>query len=251
MKDELKDIYIIEFGSGDCTKISLIVNAIPEIQRNSISYVPFDVSETAIRKSCNNLLRRFPRLSIHGIVADFMTQLDVLPAKSKKIICFLGSTIGNFSKKQSIRFLQDLEDIMHSGDRLLLGFDMVKDKEIIENAYNDSQKVTEKFNKNILHVVNDLIDTNFNPDDFAHVAFFNEEMSRIEMHLKAVENVEVFSPRLDAPLFLKKGETIHTENSYKFTIKQIEKLAQESHLDIEKIFTDGKKWFSLAILIKP
>jgi len=250
LKESLRDVNIIEFGSGDPTKISLLLDSIPDEYRETISYVPFDVSDAAIQESCNLLLQDFPGLNIHGIVADFMTQLDVIPKKSNKIICFLGSTIGNFSKEQSKEFLSDIYEIMHPGDRLLLGFDMVKNKEIIEKAYNDSRKVTEQFNKNILNVVNTVVGTDFNPENFEHVAFYNEELSRIEMHLKAIKQMDIFSSKKSTHIHIKKGELIHTENSHKFTIEQIKKLVASADLEIEKIFADEKNWFNLVLLTK-
>lgn len=203
-----------------------------------------------MQKSSKELFNKFPGIKIHGIVADFISQLDVIPKKSKKVICFLGSTIGNYSIDEAMDFLVDLSNIMHSEDILLLGFDMVKNKALLEEAYNDSLDVTEKFNKNILCVVNSYIGANFNPDDFEHVAFYNEQLSRIEMHLKAIKDIEISSPILSSNIHVKKGEKIHTENSYKFTDENIKKLACGAGLEIQNIFTDENKWFSLVQLIK-
>ncbi len=251
LKESLKDVHIIEFGSGDPTKISIFFENIPDELRETISYVPFDVSNAVIQESCDILLQRFPGLSIHGIVADFMTQLDVIPQKTKKIICFLGSTIGNFTNRQATDFLKKLHDIMNSEDQLLIGFDLIKNKNIIEKAYNDSQKVTEQFNKNILNVVNNIIGTDFAPDQFEHVAFYNTDFSRIEMHLKATKQMTISSPKLSSPIQIDKGEMIHTENSHKFTFEQIKKIAERADLAIEKFFCDGKNWFTLVIFTKP
>lgn len=251
LKDDLNDVNIIEFGSGDCTKISLLIDSVSMKNRQTICYVPFDVSSSAIQESCDLLLQSYEGLRIHGIVADFMSQLDVIAEKPNKVFCLLGSTIGNFTKSRSEQFLMDLHDIMQSNDRLLLGFDMVKDKEIIERAYNDSKKVTEQFNKNTLNVVNDLVDSDFNPELFDHLAFYNNQHSRIEMHLKALTDQEIRSPRFPKIIHLEKGETIHTENSHKFTTNHIQQLAITAHLDIEKIFSDEKNWFTLALFRKP
>lgn len=152
--------------------------------------------------------------------------------------------------EESMDFLIDLSNIMYRDDLLLLGFDMVKSKTILEDAYNDSLEVTEQFNKNILNVVNNNIGSNFNPDDFEHVAFYNEQLSRVEMHLKATRDIEISSPILSSNIYVKKGERIHTENSYKFTDENIKKLASGAGLDIQYIFTDENKWFSLVQLVK-
>lgn len=250
LMEKFKDVDIVEFGSGDCSKISIFLESIPNSYIDSISYIPLDVSIDAVEKSSNILINKFPGLQIKGIIADFQSQLDVIPHDKKKVFCLLGSTIGNFSMVEAQKFLTNLSKIMKSEDILLIGFDMVKEKEIIEKAYNDSKKITEKFNKNILNAVNELICTDFNQDDFDHVAFFNEEESRIEMHLRAKKDLEIYSSCYDIKLQINKDESIHTENSYKFTEKNIEELALYSGLEIENIFTDENKWFSLVQLIK-
>jgi len=164
IKKKCHHIDLIEFGSGNCTKISILLGAIPNEFHPTVRYIPFDVSIDAVQKSSEILLKKFPNLQIHGIVADFMSQLNVIPANTQKIICFLGSTIGNFSMDQAVSFLTELGKIMNTDDLLLLGFDRVKKKDIIESAYNDKLRVTEQFNKNILSVINTLINTDFNPD---------------------------------------------------------------------------------------
>jgi L-histidine N-alpha-methyltransferase len=248
--DKLRNVDIVEFGSGDCTKISILLDTIPGEFIDTVCYVQVDVSIDAVEKSSNILLNKFSGIRIHGIVADFISQLDVISKDTKKVFCFLGSTIGNFSMEEAMQFLVDLSEIMHSGDLLLLGFDMVKSKEVLEEAYNDSRHVTERFNKNILNVVNSHIGTDFDPDAFEHIAFYNERFSRIEMHLKAINDLEVSCPSLPTTISIKKGETIHTENSYKFTDENIKSLASGAGLEIQNIFTDKNKWFSLVQLIK-
>jgi len=227
-----------------------LLDTIPEECIGTVCYIQVDVSIDAVEKSSNILLNKFPGIRIHGIVADFISQLDVISKDTKKVFCFLGSTIGNFSMEEAMQFLVDLSEIMHSGDLLLLGFDMVKSKEVLEKAYNDSKHVTERFNKNILNVVNSHIGTDFDPDTFEHIAFYNERFSRIEMHLKAIKNLEISGPRLPITISIKKGEAIHTENSYKFTDENIKSLASGADLEIQHIFTDKNKWFSLVQLIK-
>ena len=250
ISDKLRNVDIIEFGSGDCTKVSILLDTIPKEFIDTVCYVPFDVSINAVQKSSTILLNKFPGIRIQGIIADFISQLDVIPKDTKKVFCFLGSTIGNLSMEKAMQFLVDLSEIMCSGDLLLLGFDMVKSKEILEKAYNDSENVTERFNKNILNVVNSHIGTDFVPDTFEHIAFYNERFSRIEMHLKAIKNLEISCPSLPTNIYIKKGETIHTENSHKFTDENLKSLAFGAGLEIQNIFTDRNKWFSLVQLIK-
>jgi L-histidine N-alpha-methyltransferase len=239
---------IIELGSGDCSKIGILLNEIPDSFRSTIRYVPVDISQIAIRKSAGDLRKLYPDIFIHGLAADFLSQLDDLPLATdrNKLICFFGSTLGNLSPGQAVHFLCNLRKTMKTGDRLLLGLDMVKDKDILEKAYNDKARVTAAFNRNILSVVNRLAGMDFNPDDFDHYAFYNDALSRIEMHLVARYDMEIYSPQYHVKLILRRGETIHTENSYKFTPKQIHHFAMNSGFKIRNIFTDAKRWFSLV-----
>ncbi len=250
LANKLQDFSIIELGSGNASKISILFKKIPPNKLASLTYIPVDVSDSAIELSTQQLHVKYPDIRIEPMIADFVHQLHLLPAKEKRLICFFGSTIGNFTREQSLQFLTKLSSLMTLNDELLLGFDMVKNKKILENAYNDSKLVTEAFNKNILEVVNNLLATDFNPDNFEHYAFFNEQVSRIEMHLIATKNMVINSPHLDEKIILKKGESIHTENSHKFTEKQILALARQSGLTIKNIFKDDKEWFSIYHLSK-
>lgn len=248
MSTELAQADIVELGSGDCSKISLLLAVIAPEQYPSIQYVPFDVSELAIRKSARQLNRKFPGIAIRGLVADFQEQLHVIPNTRRRVFCFFGSTLGNLEPDQANRFLKNLRRQMHPGDRLLLGLDRIKDIVVLEKAYNDSQGVTAAFNRNILSVVNSYLATKLNSEDFDHLAFFNSNQSRIEMHLKARHAMQVSSPWLEFPLVIEAGETIHTENSRKFSETAIRQLAAESELRIRQIVSDARNWFSLVHL---
>jgi L-histidine N-alpha-methyltransferase len=247
---ELRNVDIVELGSGDCSKISILLEAVPSRVLPSVRYIPVDVSQSVIEESVAILVSTFPGMSIHGVVADFMKQLDLIPKGLKRFFCFLGSTVGNISEGDAIGFFRVLGGAMRAGDMLLLGADMVKSKGVLEKAYNDSEGVTAQFNRNILNVVNDIASTNFHPEAFEHVAFYNEEQSRIEMHLKAKEDQEVSSPFFAERITITKGESIHTENSHKFTHEYIEDFARAAGLEIQHIFSDRKKWFSLVLLAK-
>jgi L-histidine N-alpha-methyltransferase len=250
LKHELENCDLVELGSGDCSKISVFLDEVPEEIRQTIVYYPVDVCKQAIEKSACNLQDTYPEMNIHGITADFLGHIEKIPAKRRRFFCFFGSTIGNLTEEQAMKFMTDLGKVMNNNDRLLLGVDMVKDIDIIEKAYNDSQGITAKFNKNILNVANDHLMTNFDPEEFEHVAFFNKKYSRIEMHLKAKKDLEVTSPFLKDQIVFKKGETIHTENSHKYTVDGINKMANAAGLSVESIFNDDKKWFSLVEMVK-
>jgi L-histidine Nalpha-methyltransferase len=240
---------IVELGSGDCSKICILLDACEENEIEKTRYFPVDVSEDAILHSAEELVLRYPGLKVHGILADFMKHIDMLPGEGNRLICFFGSTLGNLENEQATAFIRRVKQLMKKGDALLLGLDMVKDIRVLEKAYNDSQGITAKFNRNILQVVNQLAGTNFNPANFQHVAFFNPEKSRIEMHLKALKEQVITSPHFPEALVVKKGEMIHTENSRKFTNKDIREFANAANLSIQGIYNDQKDYFSLLQLI--
>jgi L-histidine N-alpha-methyltransferase len=246
---QLSHINLIELGSGDCSKISLVLKAITPSKLSNITYYPIDFSPASIEQSKNELKREFPELEVKGIAGDF-TQLKSLPNEQPRIICFFGSTIGNFETQEAEKLLNGIQEIMNPGDQLILGLDMVKDISVIEAAYNDSQRITEAFNKNILRACNKLIDTDFFIPDFDHLAFFNKELNRIEMHLVANTDIEISSPWLKQNLSFKQGDRIHTENSQKYTKDMIQHLANKSHLHINKMYTDKNSWFSIIQLMK-
>jgi len=240
---------IVELGSGDCSKISILLDAFEDQEMGKIRYFPVDVSEDAVMQSADELVHKYPGLKVHGILADFMKHLQILPGEGNSLICFFGSTLGNLDNDQAIDFIRHVKGLMKKGDALLLGLDMVKDTRVLEKAYNDNQGITAKFNKNILQVVNQIAGTNFDPANFQHVAFFNPEQSRIEMHLKAMKEQVLTSPNFPKALVVKKGEMIHTENSRKFTNKDIRELANASGLSIQGNYNDQKEYFSLLQLI--
>jgi len=247
---KLKNTDIVELGSGDCSKISILLNALPQDNIESVSYNPVDISQSAIYESSQQLAEIFPGLSINGLVVDFINQLHLIPAENKRLFCFLGSTLGNFNEEAANKLLIELSATMQPGDRFLLGIDLVKPIQILHDAYNDNQGVTAEFNKNILNVINDIIDTDFKQEDFEHEAFFNEQQSRIEMHLIAKQDIEIKSPYFEETIKIKKDENMHTENSYKFSMKRIGQIESLTGLRIKKTFTDPDKWFALVLFEK-
>jgi L-histidine N-alpha-methyltransferase len=241
---------IIELGSGDSSKISILLDAVQKNNLKNLKYTPVDFSQSAIKDSASILAESFPELEIEGFVADFIHQIDLIPhSNAARLVCFLGSTIGNFTKNESVEILNNISAGLFKGDSVLIGFDLVKPKNILNLAYNDSQGITEEFNKNILHVVNKIIGADFDIDWFEHLAFFNEQKARIEMHLVANQNCTISLKHSGKKLHFSKGDSLHTENSHKFTFSSIEEIVAESGLKINNIFTDEKRWFALAELI--
>ena len=236
---------MIELGSGANRKIRILLDTAGNSGRSSIRYIPVDVSRTALVHALEELIDIYPELKVFGIVADFIHHINVIPNSRPKLIIFFGSTIGNLNEKESISFLRSVAATMGSGDRFLFGLDMIKPKEILEAAYNDSQETTAKFNRNILHVINRELSASFTPYLFDHMAFFNRDKERIEMHLKARKDMSVEIKDLDLTVEFKEGETIQTEICRKFSRESAERMVSETGLSIVEWFTDPKKWFSL------
>jgi L-histidine N-alpha-methyltransferase len=241
---------IIEIGSGDCSKISLLLDAVSPQNWVHINYYPLDVSPLAIRKSSEMLAQKYRGINIHGIMADFLKHLKFFPSRTSRTVCFFGSTLGNLDRKVAQQFLVNVSDLMDPGDHFLLGLDMTKDPETLEAAYNDKQGITAAFNKNILNVVNQYARTNFDPKLFDHYAFYNAAEARMEMHLVAEDDITISSSLFPSDVTIHKGEAMHTENSHKFTPRHICEFAAITGLRIQEIFSDDNKWFSLVRFVK-
>jgi L-histidine N-alpha-methyltransferase len=240
---------IVELGSGANLKIRMLLDAADESDLSHYRYVPVDVSETALIEASEELLGIYPELEVLGIVADFTIHMDVIPSDRPRFILFLGSTIGNFDERTRSKFLRHVARSMKHADKLLIGFDMLKSRNTLEAAYNDSRGVTSAFNKNVLHVLNRELRADFDPSHFDHVAFFNEDKERVEMHLQANRRVEVQISELGLEIELDKDETIHTEICNKFSREGVERLVSEAGFYINKMYFDSKGWFSLAELV--
>lgn len=240
---------LVELGAGANLKIRILLNAVGKSSRATLRYIPIDISQSAVIGASHGLLERYPELQVLGIIADFTSQLDVIPTERTLIFFFLGSTIGNMEQDETISFLQSISANMKPDDRLLVGFDMVKARKTIEAAYNDSMGVTAEFNKNILNVLNNELNADFDLSHFDHLAFFSEDCDRIEMHLRANRDISVKLKSIDLEIEFKKGETIHTENSRKFTKESIGDLASRAGLSIQNWYSDPAGWFSLVVMI--
>ncbi len=245
LMSDLKNTDIIELGSGDCSKITILLSEIAPENLESTKYIPVDVSRSAINDSAQELVEKFPELEVNGLVADFITQLDLLPNSRKRLFLFLGSTLGNFTANVANNFLINLSNTMNIGDSFVLGIDLIKPIDVLHKAYNDSRGITADFNKNVLKAINNIVESNLELTDFEHHAFFNVKNSRIEMHLVANKDVLVNSPYADDEILIKKGEKIHTENSHKYSMERIEQLGQITGLKIKNIYIDSNKWFAL------
>jgi len=239
---------IVELGSGANRKIRIFLDSAGKARLPLLRYIPVDVSERALKEASEELRSIYPDLPVLGIIADFTLHMDAIPCDNPRMIMFLGSTIGNFDEKMQKHFLKLVAGSMRPDDRFLIGFDMIKPRETIEAAYNDSRGITSMFNKNVLHVLNRELNADFEPSHFEHVAFFNDEKERVEMHLRAMRETIVTINDLELELTIDKNETIHTENSCKFSRSRVENMVSEAGLTIHDWYFDSKEWFSLAEL---
>jgi L-histidine N-alpha-methyltransferase len=237
---------LIELGSGSTRKIRILIDGVSPTLLNRLRYIPVDISDSALEESVKELSITHEKLHAFGIAADFTNHLDMLPT-GRKLIAFLGGTIGNFTEEESIRFLSNIAKVMSPGDRLLLGMDMLKPVEILEAAYNDRQGLTREFNLNILTNINRKLHADFRLEDFEHLAFFNKEEEQIEMHLRARRSTAAFIADLTLPVSIGEGETIRTEISRKFSRESAARILQKAGLSIYEWFTDPREWFSLLM----
>lgn len=237
---------IIEFGAGSTTKVRLLLDAL-EAPR---AFLPIDISATHLQEAAARLAEDYPALDVAPVVADFTKRvaLPPLPEHGRRLGFFPGSTIGNFAPEEARAFLRVLAEELVGGG-LLIGVDLVKDPDVLRAAYNDAQGVTAAFNRNLLVRANRELGTDFDLDRFAHDAVFNAAESRIEMHLVSQGRQEV-SLEQDRFVFAD-GETIHTENSYKYTIRGFQDLALSAGFTPKRYWTDGKMLFSIHWLEAP
>lgn len=213
---ELEPIQIVELGSGASRKTRLLLDALTRHGR-AASYVPIDVSGAMLRRSALALRRAYPSLRVHGIVGDYENDLARLPPAERRLLVFLGSTIGNFTPEEAHSFLRRLGRELSPGDFFLVGLDLVKPVEVLNAAYNDSLGITAAFNRNLLLVLNRELGADFNPGSFEHRAFYNAVEARIEMHLEARRAHDVSIAELGMTVRFAQGESIRTEISRKFT----------------------------------
>ncbi len=226
---------LVEFGAGSSRKARILLGAAATVE----AYVPVDISGDFLEQDAAQLRRDFPRLTVQPLVGDFSQQMEFPPAIAKlpRVGFFPGSTIGNFEPHEACKFLRNAGALLGDGAVFVVGVDLVKDKEILYRAYNDSEGITAKFNFNLLVRINRELGANFNLSAFEYHAFYNSEQNRIEMHLASLrrQKVKVNGATID----FRAGETIHTENSYKYTVESFQALARGSGWSPLKVWNDG------------
>ncbi len=234
---------VVEFGSGSSTKTPILLRAV-----RPAAYVPIDISGDFLRASADTLQAQFPNLPIYPVEADFMRSIALPPevAALAKLGFFPGSTIGNLVARTAVDLLRAMKETLGQGSRLLIGMDRIKDVDILLRAYNDAAGVTALFNLNLLHRINVELGGDIPLDAFRHRALWNDELSRIEMHLEALRDVEF---RISGERFaFRAGETIHTENSHKYGHRDSRLMLRAAGWGVVHEWTDDKAWFSILLV---
>lgn len=234
---------IIEPGAGNCEKVRPLLAAL----ERPAAYIPIDISPEILLKAKATIKQSMPRLLVEEAIGDFTGNdvWQVLPAQDerKRVLFFPGSTIGNFDPIQARALLQGFASHLKAGDALLIGTDLDKDPVVLERAYHDSEHVTAAFNKNLLVRINNELQGNFDPELFAHRAFYHPLRQRVEMHLVSLKDqcVSIAGKKIS----FREGETIHTENSHKYTIAGFHKLLAETGFRAIEHWTDQDQHYAI------
>lgn len=240
------NLTLIELGAGSASKTRILVETLARRQLR-VGFYPVDVSRSALKQAVASLNGHIRNLRVHPIVADYSKHLPLLNVPGRKLVLFIGSTIGNFEPEEAVQFLVQVRSSLGAGDSVLVGFDMVKRAELLHAAYNDAQGITAQFNKNVLLRINRELGGHFDLEAFQHIGFWNPEMSRIEMHLESRFDQKVWIRDLAKAFHFAAGERVHTENSYKFTAASIAKIMRQGGLHLERSWADSNGWFSVVL----
>ncbi len=243
----LTKLRLLELGAGTATKTGILLAAAVRAQ-GTTDYLPIDVSASAIDEACASIAQMQPNVVVHPQIANYVTDaLHIPPHDGPTLALYIGSSIGNFAPAEAASVLQNLRSQLRPGDTLLLGTDLVKDTAVLEAAYCDSDGVTEAFNLNLLQRLNRELGADFDLAAFRHVAYFNVQHSRIEMHLRSTrpQTVRIRSLGLSVPFYT--NECIHTENSYKFTRERIAALVAKGGFAVTQTLTDAQEYFAVTL----
>jgi dimethylhistidine N-methyltransferase len=235
---------LVEFGSGSTVKVRVLLDAAP----NLAAYVPVDISGEFLGAEATRLQDDYPHLKVLPVAADFTGLFDLPPqVRGRPLVGFFpGSTIGNFEPHETDAFLRRAARILGPASRFIVGVDLVKDEHVLNAAYNDAAGVTARFNLNVLTRINRELGADFDLAAFAHRAFYNPTRSRIEMHLESLVRQKIHVARRTIPF--RAGETIHTENSYKYTRERFAAVAAAAGWTTRAVFTDPAQYFSVHAL---
>lgn len=236
---------LVELGSGTSEKTRLLLSALADAG-TLVRFVPFDVSEQTLRGAATAVAREYG-IDVHAVVGDFERHLSEVPTGGRRLVAFLGGTIGNLAPPERAKFLAEVADGLGPDDALLLGTDLVKDVARLEAAYDDDAGVTAEFNRNVLHVVNRELDADFAPEAFDHVARFDPDEEWIEMRLRATRPMQVCVAALDLRVDFDEGEEMRTEISAKFRQERVAAELEAAGLELAEWWTDPAGDFALSL----
>lgn len=231
------DCLLIEYGSGNGEKVRLLLEHCDHLA----GFIPIDISDEHLKEAVLELKRDYPTLRVHALFADFTHELHLPKIDypiEKRVVYFPGSTIGNFTEDEAVDILNAMHSFLDIGDGLLIAVDLKKDVSILEKAYNDAAGVTAQFNQRVLVRINEELGGSFNLDQFQHRATYNDSQHRIEMYLVSQKSQEVTIR--DRAFSFEEGETIHTENSHKYSIEDFAKLAERVGFTLDASWTDDQ-----------
>ncbi|MCW8962345.1 MAG: L-histidine N(alpha)-methyltransferase [Gammaproteobacteria bacterium] len=237
------DCVLVELGSGTSDKVRLLFDAL-----KPTGYMGVDISKDCLLEATEKLARDYPWLEVHAVCADFSEVLEIPQHyHQQQLVAFYpGSSIGNFHPDEAVDFMEQIAQMVGSGGKLLIGVDLKKDEAILNAAYNDAAGITAEFNLNLLNRMREELGAEFKDGAFAHQAFYNESEGRIEMHLVSTTNTQLI---IDGKAFtFHLGDSIHTENSYKYSLDEFRELAERAGFDVEQVWTDRKDLFSVQLL---
>jgi L-histidine N-alpha-methyltransferase len=245
--DRSLPLRLVELGAGTASKTCILLEAASRVS-DDVAYVPVDVCPDALELACQNVACALPEVRIQPIVRNYVTHpLQLEPFDGTTLALYIGTSIGNFSPEEARLILRNLCSQLHTRDALLLGTDMVKDERTLLAAYDDREGITAAFNLNILDRLNRELGANFDAACFRHRALWNSIESRIEMHLESTREQRVSIEHAELDVHFMQRETIHTENSYKFTDQGIRSLLDEAGFAIRGAWKDGRGWYTLAL----
>ncbi|WP_181306419.1 L-histidine N(alpha)-methyltransferase [Rufibacter sp. XAAS-G3-1] len=242
---------LVDLGAGDAYKTKLLLSELVASKAN-FSYVPLDISEDQLSLLLEDMHHRWPSLPVKALAAEYFQGLEWLNQneRQRKVVLFLGSNIGNFDLPEAKKFLCTLRQSLNPEDSFLLGLDLKKDPEKIRRAYDDAAGVTSAFNLNLLHRINKELHANFDLDEFQHFAEYDPLEGTMRSFLISRKAQEVHLGALNQTFHFEAWEAIHTENSYKFSLKQVEEMAHSCGFTVQDVFTDPSHGFA-DVLLRP
>ena len=245
---EIGCLALVEFGSGNMAKTRHLLTAYEQAE-TPFTYCPVDISDTMLEATAARLLEDYRHLTVQAMHTDFAGHPEVVRAfqVEKKALAFFGSSLGNFTQEESAAFLRQSASIMGPEDVFLLGIDLKKSPAILVPAYDDAQGVTAAFNLNVLHRINRELGGQFDVQSFEHMALYNDEKGRIEMHLRSRKAQHIPITKIEQVVSFQTGETIHTENSCKYTVDEVRTLGHQANLDLCRTWFDRQRYFLLAL----